>query len=245
MKNEKGRNKNLAHLAMKCFCIFYFVCFISIAGAAEEFGDISVDPNAIYTGNTFHGYAEMRVILENRSHSKTHVVTLIYPNSSYGNYGNSISRLSRTVNLVPDAHEVVSLLQPPLPTQGDNSIRVEVDGRHEGEVHAPNANNHCNNYSRGGPAAAIFISRSLDYDAADRVFHAENGAFTAAMAVGAPDATNNRAGSHARSWMPDNRRSGQTNWLELDYSTPQTVNQIIIYSTQSPMSSGFIALVGI
>ena len=59
------------------------------------FGDISVDASAIYTGNTFHGYAEMRVMLENHSHGKSHVVTLIYPNNAYGNYGNNIGRLSR------------------------------------------------------------------------------------------------------------------------------------------------------
>ena len=113
-------------------------------------------------------------MLENRSPGKTHVVTLVYPNNSFGNYGNSISRLSRTVTLAPDTREIVSLLQPPLPAQGDGSIRVEVDGRHEGEVRAPNANNHCNYYSRGGQAATVFISRSLDFDAVERVFQAES-----------------------------------------------------------------------
>jgi hypothetical protein len=136
-------------LRSRHLCVsFLFLLAISTA-AAEEFGDVSVDANAIYTGNTFHGYAEMRVNLENHSSSKTHVVTLVYPNNDYGNYGNNISRLSRSVKLEPGAREVVSLLQPPLPAQGDGSIRVEVDNRREGEVRAPNANNHCNYYSRG------------------------------------------------------------------------------------------------
>jgi hypothetical protein len=243
MKNVDKKNR--AQRAGIVFFILHFAFLTSVARAAEEFGDISVDPNAIYTGNTFHGYAETRVNLENHSHSKTHVVTLIYPNNSYDNYGNNLSRLSRTVNLAPDAREVVSLLQPPLPTQGDSSIRVEVDQRHEGEVHAPNANAHCNNYPRGGVMTTTFISRSLDYDAVERVFNADNGAFTAAMAVGAPDDTNNRSGYHPRTWMPDTRRGGETNWLELDFSTPQTMNQIIVYSIQPSISSGFISLVGI
>jgi hypothetical protein len=217
--------------------LFLLLCFS--ARAADEFGDISVDPTAIYTGNTFHGYAEMRVLLENRSHGKTHVVMLVYPNNTYGNYGNNISRLSRTVTLAPDTREVVSLLQPPLPAQGDSSIRVEVDNRHEGEVHAPNANNHCNNYSHGGQAATVFISRSLDYDAVEHVFHANNGAFTPAMAVGAPDAKG--YGIQPNAWVPDTRRYGQTNWLELDYATPQTVNKIVVHNTQSP--SGLVAVV--
>ena len=243
MKQEAIKNRTRA--AAKVFFILHLAFFICTARAAVVFGDISVDPSAIYTGNTFHGYAEVRLTLENRSHSKAHVVTLIYPDHSYGNFGNSITRLSRTVKLAPEAREVVTLLQPPLPAQGDSSIRIEVDQRHEGEVHAPNANTHCNNYSRGGQAATMLISRSLDYDAVERVFHDNDGEFTAAMAVGAPDATNSRGRSQLKSWMPDSRRSGDTNWLELDYSPPQIVNQVTVYSTQSPLSSGFIALVGI
>jgi len=212
------------------------------ARAADEFGDISVAPNAIYTGSTFHGYAEMRVVLENHSHSKTHVVTLVYPNNAYGNYGNNISRLSRTVTLGPDAREVVSLLQPPLPAQGDNSIRVEVDHRHGGEVRAPNANNHCNYNSRGGLAATVLVSRSLDYDAVERVFHANHGAFTAAMAVGPPDASG--GGYQPSTWMPDTRHSGQTNWLELDYK-PQPVDKISIYKPVSNPLAGEIILTGV
>src|ERR1700749_5006054 len=41
--------------------------------AADQFGEISVSASAIYTGNTYHGYSEMRVLVENQSPSKTHV----------------------------------------------------------------------------------------------------------------------------------------------------------------------------
>lgn len=224
------------------FLIFNFAFSISLC-RADDFGDISAEANAIYTGNTFHGYAEMRVILENRSSSKTHVVTLVYPNNGLGNSGNSISRLSRSVSLAPDAREVVSLLQPPLPAQGNGTIRVEVDGRHEGDVRAPNANNHCNYYTRGGQAATVFISRSLDFDAVERLFHAGRGAFTATMAVGPPDAPASRGGYQPNAWMPDTRRGGQTNWLELDYSTPQIVDRIVIYGAMSSSLSGFVEIV--
>lgn len=210
---------------------------------ADQFGDVSVTANAIYTGATYHGYAERRVILENHSHGKTHVVTLVYPNNADVRYGNNIKRLSRTVMLGPDAHEIVSLLQPPLPTPGDGSIRVEVDNWHEGEIRAPNANNHCNDYRGSDPGSAVFISRSLDYDAIDRVFRAERTAFTAQMAVGPPDAGAG-GGWQPNSWMPDSRYHGQTNWLELDYPTPQTANKIVIYSTLSLPRSGSITLIG-
>ena len=217
---------------------------VSIPCKADQFGDISADPSAIYTGNTFHGYAEIRVTLENRSPVRKHVVTLVYPNNSFGNYGNSISRLSRTVTLAPGTREIVSLLQPPLPVQGDNSIRVEVDGRHEGQVRAPNANAHCTYYSSGGRQATVFISRSLDFDAVQRVFQAGRGAFTAAMAVGPPDATSGRGGYQPNGWMPDTRYGGRTNWLELDYATPQAVDRVTIYDTQSSRPSGSLILIG-
>ena len=210
--------------------------------AADEFGDISVEPGAIYTGNTFHGYAEMRVVMENHSHTKTHYVTLVFPNRAYNN-GNSISRLSRTAKLEPEAQVIVSLLQPPLPTQGDGLISVEIDNHHEGEVHAQNANNHRNYNSRGSQMATVFISRGLDYDAVEKLFQANSGAFTAAMAVGAPDAKG--YGIQPNAWVPDMRRYGQTNWLELDYATPLVADKITIYHPQQPATvTGVIVLFG-
>lgn len=222
------------------FFVFNFALLICL-GHADDFGDISAEANAIYTGNTFHGYAETRVVLENNSPVRTHIVTLIFPNKNYGNFGNSISRLSRTVTLAPATREVVSLLQPPLPAQGDSSIRVEVDGQSEGAIRAPNGNNHCSYYSRGGKAATVFISRSLDFDAVEHVFQANRAAFTAVMAVGAPDAKG--SGYQPKGWMPDTRRGVRTNWLELDYAKPQAVNKVVVRNTQSPVSSGFIVLI--
>lgn len=213
----------------------------AVLRADEQFGDISVNANAIYTGNTFHGYAEMRVVVENDSTSRSHEITLIYPNNSY-NYGNSISRLARTVKLDAGTREVVSLLQPPLQSQGDGSIRVEVDGRHEGEVHAPNANCHCNSYSGRGQTPTVFISRDLDYNPVEHLFHANGGAFTAAMATGAPDARG--PGMQRNCWVPDVRYYGQTNWLELDYATPEVINGIAIYNPRSSVTPDSVVLIG-
>src|SRR5277367_6715010 len=107
MKNAKLKNRERFSRAGRFFLIFNFAFLISIA-RADDFGDVSIDANAIYTGNTFHGYAEMRVNVQNRSHGKSHVVTLVYPNNSYGSYGNNISRLSRTVTVAPQSLQVVS-----------------------------------------------------------------------------------------------------------------------------------------
>ncbi len=214
--------------------------------AAEEFGDISVSAAAMYTGNTFHGYGEMRVTLENHSHSKTHSVTLTFPNNAWNN-GNSLGRLARTVKLEPEAREIVPLLQPPLPANGDSQIRVEVDGRREGLIMAPNANGHCNFNSRG-EAATVFVSRSLDFDAVQSMINPEAVAGTvrgaaspAAQAAGAPGAFRSGRKDLSAAWMP-NPRSGSGQWLEVDYVPTQTAEKITIHSIQAPLRTGSITL---
>jgi hypothetical protein len=244
---KKTKVKSAGRLARIAGIFFFFnFSFLISALAADEFGDLTVEPGAIYTGNTFHGYAELRVIVENHSHTKTHFITLTYPNHSYAN-GNSIGSLTRTAKLEPEAQVVVDLLQPPLPAQGDSVIGVEIDGRHEGEVHAPNANNHCNmyygGYGGGRETATVFIDRTLDYDAMEKVFNASSGGFSAAKAVGPPDATG--GGWQPNAWMPDTRSYGRTNWLDLDYATPQIVNKIVIRDPQSSTLSGVILLTGV
>lgn len=195
----------------------------------------------MYSGNTFHGYAEMRVTLQNHSPTRAHEVRLVYPNQAWSS-GNSIESLSRTVTLAPGARAVVPLWQPPLPANGDSSIRVEVDHRLAGNVHAPNADNHMDRYGREG-LSVLFISRGLDSEAVERAFNANRGGFTAAMAVGAPDADSS-GGYQPKAWMPDTRQFRNTNWLELDYATPQTVDKISIYNTQPPASLGSVTLIG-
>ncbi|MEI9960741.1 MAG: hypothetical protein WDM76_06315 [Limisphaerales bacterium] len=86
MKREKR-----IHLRLEIFAAA--LTFISTLCRAEDFGDISVSAQAMYSGNTSHGYAEMRVTLENHSSTKTHLVTLTFPDRAWSS-GNSISRLS-------------------------------------------------------------------------------------------------------------------------------------------------------
>jgi hypothetical protein len=196
MKNEKIKSGGNFARVTRYFLIFNFAFTISIC-RAEDFGDVSVSANAMFTGNTFHGYAEMRVSLEN-------------PNNAWNN-GNSIGRLARTVSLAPEVHEVVSLLQPPLPANGDSQIRVEVDGHHEGEIRAPN-NSHCNTYSYSGRdiQATLLVSRSLDYDGVTRLFNASRGAFTPAAAcrpTGWNWTTPRRNRSRASRFTTRNRRA--------------------------------------
>lgn len=227
-----------------------------VSGLAEtQFGDVSASASAIYTGTTHHGYAEMRVALENHSPTAAHTIQLIYPDRSYGGYDNGIIRMSRTVTLAPEARETVSLLQPPLPVRGDSLIRVEVDGDDAGVVNAPNANNHCSSWGDSVLPVA-FVSRTLDFNRFESIYRKHSTAFTAAMAVGAPDA---RRGIDGNTWMPatgpvpvsGRRRTGRwrspassVEWLELDYATAQEVQRIRIFNTPGQLPAVTVILIG-
>jgi hypothetical protein len=224
------------------------LAIFSMPGFAEDFGDISVSAQSMYSGNTFHGYGETRVTLKNRSTTKSHAVTLVYPNNSW-NSGNNIDHLSRTVTLAPGAIALVPLPQPPLPANGDGMMRIQIDGG-GGEpnlMRLPNANNHINanrSYGGSGVMTVALIGRSLNYDEAARVFNSGRGQFSAAMATDAPD-SGRRMGLVPTAWVPDTRHYGDTNWLELDYAKPEKAERLVIHHTQSLPVSGSIILVGV
>ena len=108
---------------MRYFCLLPFACFISLCSATEQFGDITVAPQSMHSGQTYHGYAETRVLLENHSSATTHRVTLVIPNRAWRASGNGLESISRTVMLAPGARVLVPLWQPPLPASGDNQMR--------------------------------------------------------------------------------------------------------------------------
>lgn len=248
MKNEELKSRRGLARPAGIFCIFSFA-FLFLTARAEDIGDLSISADAMYTGNTFHGYAETRVTILNHSSSTAHLVTLAYPFNAFG-AGNSINRLARTVAVAAGARVVVPLLQPPLPANGNSMMDVTVDGHRDGEPHlirVPNGNNHIEAGSTYGgstwPAVAL-ISRSLDYDAAARILDSGRGPFSAMMATGPEDA----GGSYGyiqTAWMPDTRRSGETNWLELDYADPMIISEITIHATQALPPGGQISLISV
>ncbi|HEY9510788.1 MAG TPA: hypothetical protein VIV82_13085, partial [Verrucomicrobiae bacterium] len=82
-----------------------FFAALSLA-SAENFGGISVNYQPMFSGETFHGYREYRILIENSSLKDSHNVDLVYPDHSFG-YGNSISRISRSVSLAPQTRVLV------------------------------------------------------------------------------------------------------------------------------------------
>lgn len=222
--------------------LFLFIA-PSDVGRAQQVGDVMVRAQAMYSGNTYHGYAETRISLENRS-ANSHRVALTYPNRPWGHYGNGLGEISRTVVLPPEARAVVPLWQPPLPANGDGNLRVMVDDT-EGWVNSPNGNKHMGrSYGTGAgrTPAVLFVARGLDHEQVMRALGSEHDAFTAAMATGPPDA--GRTPGFGRAWQPDGRVYGTTNWLELEYSPPIQAERIRIYQADPSMSVPQVVVTG-
>ena len=113
------------------FLVAVWICStVSNAFAQQDFDDITITPELHPSGTTFHGYAEYRVGISNRSPDKAHQVTLILPKASYA----YIREMTRSVVVGPSATVHVSLLQPPMLMQG-NALGVVIDDKiQKGEV---------------------------------------------------------------------------------------------------------------
>src|SRR6185437_5769612 len=173
---------------------------------------------------------------------------LIYPERSYAG-GNSISRLSRTVELGPNSSAVVPLWQPPLPINGNGQLRVLIDDDDAGTVNIPDPAQHFVGgrmgrrgymYSYAGAPmtpTSILVSRSLNFDELSHLFNSRAGTadYSAQMATGPADSMG-RGGAVPTAWMPATSVPGP-HWLELDYSQPEVANSVRVYSTM-PLPPG-------
>lgn len=218
-----------------------FLAAFSLA-SAENFGVVSVNFQPMFSGETFHGYREFRILIENSSLKDSHNVDLVYPDHSFG-YGNSISRISRSVSLAPQTRVLVPIWQPPLPQNGSGQIRVVIDGENAGYVPIP-GNSHMNRSGSGSLIpATVLVSRSLNFDDLNRALQMENGAFSAAMATGPYDSAHRR-GIVPTAWTPDTSASGP-HWLELDFEEPIQADVVRIFETMGFPGSGEIILTGV
>jgi hypothetical protein len=220
---------------------------VAVSGA-ERFDDIIVAPQSLASGDTFHGYREFRILLENQSPKSTHTVTLSFPDRAFG-YGNSISRVSRTVSLGPLSRATVPLWQPPLPVNGNGMLQVAVDGSGVGSVNLPGGSQHIarsgSRFGGGGPNESVLVSRSVNFDDAGKVLKPDTSSRTAyspASATGPPDSSGRR-GMVMNAWMPDSSSSGP-HWLELDYDPPLTADHIVIHETVGLLSGADVTLKG-
>ena len=111
------------------FLVAVWLCsIVSDTLAQQDFDDITITPELHPSGTTFHGYAEYRVGISNRSPDKAHQVTLILPKRSHSYSGEHIREMTRSVVVGPSATVHVSLLQPPMLMYG-NALGVVIDGK--------------------------------------------------------------------------------------------------------------------
>ncbi len=110
----------------------WLCCAVSNTFAQTYFDDITITPELTPKGTTYHGYAEYRIGISNRSPDKPYQVTLIFPKNSYGHSGEYVREMTRSVVVGPSATVHVSLLQPPMSMHG-NSLAVAIDGKMQKE----------------------------------------------------------------------------------------------------------------
>jgi len=116
------------------FLVVMWMCaIVSDTLAGTDFDDITVTPELQPSSNTFHGYAEYRIAVSNRSPDTTHQVTLILPKETFGVSGSRIREITRSVVVGPAATVHVSLLQPPVPMAHGSELGVAIDGKVEKE----------------------------------------------------------------------------------------------------------------
>ena len=155
-------------------------CYTTSSGFARaEFDDIIVTPELTPSGSSFHGYAEYRINVSNRSPDKAHHVTLTVPKSDYSMFGNRIHRIRRiTRSLIvgPSATARVTLFQPSVTLHG-RDLEVAINGEVQDEAVRLSIGNHgpqhnvfishgpagmARSVRSGDPEIRILISRSVD-----------------------------------------------------------------------------------
>lgn len=107
--------------------LVWMCCIVPDVLPRTEFGDIAVIPELIPSGTSFHGYAEYRIAVSNRSPDKTHRVTLTLPKDSYNYPQHRIREITRSIVVGPSSTVYVTLFQPPVKLPG-NGLGVAIDG---------------------------------------------------------------------------------------------------------------------
>ena len=205
--------------------------------AGERFGDIEVSSQqGLFSGNIHGGYTEHRLLVVNRSASRSHRVTLTLPRQSHGNRDAHISRLSRTITVARDASAVVSLWQPPLQISGDGSVLVAVDGRVRGAL-KNGFQSHLNHYGSGVSVPTLLLGRNVNRDNLDRLLKATApptgissiSKHSPDKATGAPDAPLGITYSVPNTWAADDNPGGKE-WLELDFTPAFAADGLEIFT---------------
>ncbi|MBB6428838.1 hypothetical protein [Algisphaera agarilytica] len=184
--------------------------FTASAGAGtRNYDGIAVTVESPASATSWYGYAVYRMTVTNRTASPRNV-TVTLPAESWS-YGDSISRLSRTVRVEPNGVATAELLQPPLTMNGSDA-QVRIDGQLQRDLVPLSLANHINHYGDGQP---ILTSRGAGRVLAGNFDNAMTALVEARNASGSPyggfGGSSDRPGHLARAQWPVNEWSG--NWL--------------------------------
>ncbi|MEX2673277.1 MAG: hypothetical protein WD294_14330 [Phycisphaeraceae bacterium] len=114
-----------------CLALLLMLCMTPLVSAQSQqtFDAIRIANVTVSPDEARFGYVDHTFVIENRSDSQTHRVTLTAPRSNYGS-DHRISRLTRSVELPPGARARLSIPQPPVSLSG-SGFSVSIDGRQQ------------------------------------------------------------------------------------------------------------------
>lgn len=131
----------------------------------QAYGGLTVSIDEPLDGDSGYGYLAYRVTISNRS-TQTHRVRIQFPGNSYGyGYGDSIDRITRTVDVEPGVATRFELLQPPLPVQGHGAA-IYIDGARQRQDVNVNIRNHAGGYNK---SHIVLVSRGVGSGVKDKI----------------------------------------------------------------------------
>lgn len=147
----------------------------------QAYGGLTVSVDHPLDGDSGYGYLAYRVTISNRS-TQARRVRIQIPASSYGyGYGDSIDRITRTVDVEPGIVTRYELLQPPLPVQGHGAA-VYIDGARQRQNVNISVGNHAGGYNK---THIVLVSRGVGAGLKDKIDKAiEDAAAAASSSMG-------------------------------------------------------------
>jgi hypothetical protein len=146
----------------------------------QNYGNLTVSIDEPLEGDSGYGYLAYRVTISNRS-TQTHRVRIHIPGNSYGyGYGDSIDRITRTVDVEPGVATRFELLQPPLPIQGHGAA-IYIDGARQRQDVNVGIRNHAGGYNK---SHVVLASRDVSSGVKDTIDKAIEDATTGASKMG-------------------------------------------------------------
>ena len=136
------------------------ILFSTTGTAATRKGDLLITTFAPHNNNHSHGYVENRLQIQNLSLTKTHSIRLQAPSYTYSAYSDSINSIERSVTIAPGTSLTTSLPVPALPVNGNNTVKIFIDGHDKGSFAMPSLNNSYRGY--GGSTLSIMVSRTFN-----------------------------------------------------------------------------------